>query len=88
MGLMTSTRGDGEQRDQRVGVSEVAYVGLLTTIAGTDLADEITAAIVIFRIVQWLLPIPIGWVLLLVMRGSHWREALTGDDGEEAEAAA
>ena len=23
---------------------------------------------------QWLAPIPIGWILLVVMRGSHWRE--------------
>ena len=28
----------------------------------------------IFRAAQWLAPIPIGWILLVIMRGSHWRE--------------
>jgi uncharacterized membrane protein YbhN (UPF0104 family) len=63
-----------------IGISEVAYVGLLTAVAGEDLADEITAAIVIFRAAQWLAPIPIGWVLLILMRGSHWRELVTGEE--------
>jgi uncharacterized membrane protein YbhN (UPF0104 family) len=63
-----------------VGVSEVAYVGLLTTMAGEGLADEIAAAVVIFRAAQWLLPIPIGWVLLIVMRGSHWREVVAAEE--------
>jgi putative heme transporter len=57
-----------------VGVSEIAYIGLLTAVAGEGLTDEITAAIVIFRAVQWLAPIPIGWILLVIMRGGHWRE--------------
>jgi putative heme transporter len=63
-----------------IGVSEVAYVGLLSAVAGQDLADEITAAVVIFRAAQWLLPIPIGWILLIVMRGSHWREFVTQEE--------
>jgi uncharacterized membrane protein YbhN (UPF0104 family) len=63
-----------------LGVTEVAYVGLLSTIAGEGLAEEIAAAIVIFRAAQWLLPIPIGWILLLVMRGSQWREVVTGEE--------
>ena len=57
-----------------VGVSEVAYIGFLSAVAGEGLTDEITAAIVIFRAAQWLAPIPIGWILLVIMRGSHWRE--------------
>jgi uncharacterized protein (TIRG00374 family) len=57
-----------------IGVTEVAYVGLLTAVAGDALLDEITAAIVIFRAAQWFAPIPIGWILLVIMRGSHWRE--------------
>ena len=57
-----------------VGVTEVAYVGLLSAVAGEALVEEITAAVVIFRAVQWFAPIPIGWILLIVMRGSHWRE--------------
>ena len=57
-----------------VGVAEVAYIGFLSAVAGEGLTDEITAAIVIFRAAQWLAPIPIGWILLVIMRGEHWRE--------------
>ena len=72
-----------------VGVSEVAYIGFLTAVAGEGLTDEITAAIVIFRAAQWLAPIPIGWILLVIMRGSHWREIAqaTGDPEAPAERA-
>ena len=62
-----------------VGVSEVAYVGLLSAVAGDAMIGPITAAIVIFRAAQWFVPIPLGWILLVVMRGRHWREL--GDDG-------
>jgi putative heme transporter len=57
-----------------VGVSEVAYIGLLSAVAGETMTGQITAAIVIFRAAQWLVPIPLGWILLVIMRGSHWRE--------------
>jgi putative heme transporter len=61
-----------------VGVTEVAYIGFLTAVAGAGLTDQITAAIVIFRAAQWLAPIPIGWILLVIMRGEHWREIEQG----------
>jgi uncharacterized protein (TIRG00374 family) len=61
-----------------VGVSEVALLGLLSAVAGEAMTGPITAAIVLFRACQWFLPIPIGWVLLVVMRGSHWREIEAG----------
>jgi uncharacterized membrane protein YbhN (UPF0104 family) len=57
-----------------VGVTEVAYIGFLTAVGGAGLTEQITAAIVIYRAAQWLAPIPIGWILLVIMRGSHWRE--------------
>jgi putative heme transporter len=57
-----------------VGVSEVAYIGLLSSVAGDGMTGPITAAIVIFRAAQWFVPIPLGWILLVIMRGSHWRE--------------
>jgi uncharacterized protein (TIRG00374 family) len=57
-----------------VGVAEVSFIGLLSAVAGEGLTGQITAAIVIFRAVQWLVVIPIGWILLVIMRGSHWRE--------------
>jgi putative heme transporter len=57
-----------------IGVSEIAYVGLLSTVAGDAMTGPITAAIMIFRAAQWLVPIPLGWGLLVIMRGGQWRE--------------
>jgi uncharacterized membrane protein YbhN (UPF0104 family) len=51
-----------------VGVSEVAYVGILTSVSGQAVAGEITAAVLLFRIAQWLAPIPIGWIVLAFLR--------------------
>ena len=47
-----------------VGVSEVAYIGILASLTGSAMTDQLTAAVSLFRIAQWLAPIPIGWVLL------------------------
>ncbi|HET9345113.1 MAG TPA: lysylphosphatidylglycerol synthase transmembrane domain-containing protein [Candidatus Limnocylindrales bacterium] len=60
-----------------IGVTEIAYVALLTAVAGSGVADEITAAVLLLRIAQWLLVIPIGWISLVVIRGNHWRELAT-----------
>jgi uncharacterized membrane protein YbhN (UPF0104 family) len=57
-----------------IGVSEVAYLGLLGAAAGQAMTAQITAAIVIFRAVQWFVPIPLGWILFVIMRGSRWRD--------------
>ena len=63
-----------------VGVAEVAYIGILSSVAGSGMTEQLTAAVVLFRIAQWLAPIPIGWVLLIVMRRGHWGELLSGPD--------
>ena len=63
-----------------VGVTEVAYIGILTSVAGSGLTEQLTAAVMLFRIAQWFVPIPIGWVLLLVMRRGHLGELLGGPD--------
>jgi uncharacterized membrane protein YbhN (UPF0104 family) len=63
-----------------VGVSEVAYIGILSAVAGPGFTEQITAGVMLFRIAQWLAVIPIGWVLLLVMRGGHLAGLLGGDD--------
>ena len=42
------------------GVSEIAYIGLLTAAAGSDFVNQITAAILVFRVITWLLIIPVG----------------------------
>jgi hypothetical protein len=42
------------------GVSEIAYIGMLTAAAGEEYVNQITAAILIFRILTWLSIIPVG----------------------------
>jgi len=59
-----------------VGVSEVAYIGLLSAVAGEGLTGPITAAVMIFRVAQWLVPIPVGWILLVLIRGREWRQII------------
>jgi putative heme transporter len=61
-----------------VGVSEVAYVGLLSTATGPAATPAITAAVLLFRIAQWLAPIPIGWVVLVFLRRDHLKDLLRG----------
>jgi len=63
-----------------VGVSEVAYIGILSTVAGEGATGDITAAVTLFRIAQWLAPIPIGWIVLVILRRGHWGELLTQHD--------
>ena len=70
-----------------VGVSEVALIGLLSAVAGDNMTAQITAATVLFRAAQWFVPIPLGWIVLVVIRGSHWRE-LEADAAEPADVAA
>lgn len=50
------------------GVSELAFVGLLTPIAGTAFVNEITAGVLLFRLLTWLLMIPTGGVALGLWR--------------------
>jgi uncharacterized membrane protein YbhN (UPF0104 family) len=59
-------------------LSEVAYVGLLSTVAGPGAAGQITAAVLLFRIAQWLAPIPIGWLVLAFLRRSQLKDLLRG----------
>jgi putative heme transporter len=42
------------------GVSEIAYIGMLTAAAGEQFVNQITAAILVFRILTWLSIIPVG----------------------------
>ncbi len=56
------------------GVSEVAMVSLLTASAGAGSINEVTAAVILFRLLTWLLIIPVGFGALAV-----WRRSLRGD---------
>jgi hypothetical protein len=52
----------------------------LSSVAGAGMTEQLTAAVMLFRIAQWLAPIPIGWVLLIVLRRGHWGELRGGRD--------
>lgn len=61
------------------GVSELAYVGMLTPIAGSRYVNEITAGVLVYRILTWLLMIPAGMVALAFWRaGLRRRRAAAG----------
>lgn len=48
------------------GVSEIAYIGLLTAAAGSQYVNQITAGVLIFRVLTWVVIIPIGLTTLAV----------------------
>lgn len=51
-----------------VGVAEFFYIALFTQIAGDQYTDQITAAVFVFRIVTWLLVVPVGGLSYLWWR--------------------
>jgi uncharacterized protein (TIRG00374 family) len=58
-----------------IGIVEVAYIALFTQILGEDSRNAIAAGIALFRLVQWALPIPIGWAVTF-----HWRHRVQRGD--------
>jgi len=46
------------------GVSEIAYISMLTAAAGPQYVNQITAAVLVFRVLTWLLIIPVGLAVL------------------------
>ncbi len=65
------------------GVSEIAYIGMLTAAAGEQFVNQITAAVLIFRVLTWLSIIPVGLGAL-----GFWKLQLRRDDHPRARAAA
>lgn len=65
-----------------VGVTEVALVGLLTPLAGTEFVNEIAAGVLLYRLLTWLLIIPVGFGVLGV-----WRINTRQKDDADAESA-
>jgi uncharacterized membrane protein YbhN (UPF0104 family) len=47
-----------------VGISEVAYIGMLTAISGQQWVNEVTAGVLVYRLLTWLLMIPAGGVAM------------------------
>ena len=51
-----------------VGIAELLYIALFVNIAGEEFAEQITAAVFIFRIATWLLIVPLGGLTYLWWR--------------------
>jgi len=54
-----------------LGISEMAYIGLFAAVVDPAYAAQVAAAVLLYRVVQWLVPIPLGWALLIAMRRGH-----------------
>jgi uncharacterized membrane protein YbhN (UPF0104 family) len=50
------------------GVPEVLYISFFTTITGGAYSAEISAGVMLYRVFQWFLPIPLAWLFLWLSR--------------------
>ena len=66
-----------------VGVSEVAYIGMLTAISGQQYVNEVTAGVLVYRMLTWLLMIPAGGVAM-----AFWQMGLRRNRKQQEAAAA
>lgn len=67
------------------GVSELAFIGMLAPIAGTQYVNQVTAGVLLFRVLTWLLMIPAGGVAIgLWRRGLQSRDPPTHRPAETA----
>ena len=44
------------------GLNETLYISILGAVSGGGFSDEIAAAVFVFRLITWIVPIPIGAV--------------------------
>ena len=51
------------------GLNEALYISILTLAAGQGSADQVAAAVFVFRLITWLLPIPVGGISY-----SRWKD--------------
>lgn len=58
-----------------IGIAALAYVWLFSGIIGEEWSDAIAAAVVLYRLAQWALPIAIGWPLIW-----YWRRQIDRGD--------
>lgn len=50
------------------GISELAYISMITSVTGTDLVNEVTVGVLLFRVLTWILVILAGLIALAVWR--------------------
>lgn len=65
-----------------VGVAEIAYITMLTSVAGGSEVNLITSGVLVFRILTWLVLIPAGLVCIGIWRHGIRRSARTPSASE------
>ncbi len=55
-----------------VGIAAISYIFFFSQAIGSEYADVIAAGVVLFRLAQWFMPIPIGWISV-----GLWRRQIT-----------
>ena len=55
------------------GIAEAIYIGALNLVSGGGIADQLVAAVFVFRFLTWLAPIPLGGIAF-----SRWRKQSEG----------
>jgi len=55
-----------------LGIAALSYIFFFSQILGNEYSDIIAAGVVLFRLAQWFMPIPIGWVSV-----GLWRRQIT-----------
>ena len=58
-----------------IGIVGIAYIYFFTQILGQEWSNTIAAGVAVFRILQWALPIPIGWAVTF-----RWRAKVSRGD--------
>ncbi|MEQ6899664.1 lysylphosphatidylglycerol synthase domain-containing protein [Nocardioides sp. YIM 152588] len=58
-----------------IGIAEFFYIAFLSEIAGKEWASILAAGVMLYRVFQWALPIPIGWTVTL-----RWRRQVQRGD--------
>ena len=53
-----------------IGFVELGFIFLFTQVAGNEYSNTIGAAVALYRLVQWAMPIPIGWGVVFWWRRS------------------
>lgn len=67
------------------GVAEVAYIGLLVAAAGDPFVNQVAAGVILYRVLTWILIIPVGLGALAVWQLGNRRSSDGSSDGSAAE---
>jgi uncharacterized membrane protein YbhN (UPF0104 family) len=59
-----------------VGVSETTLIAMMTAVSGSEWVNEVTAGVLIFRLLTWIILIPIGLGALAIWRYGTRQEAV------------